>query len=109
MYQQLFSILALSTLCVSAVPASVAERDTPLSFITEYSDGSCDNVVYRVDTGGSGTYNCFPVCADTGPISVTGSGCATVTWSTTDCQGSSYLIHNSDCHSLPYGSVSVQC
>lgn len=106
---QLFSIIAFSALCVSAAPSRLQARDDPDSMIGMYSDNNCDNLVDEPVWGGPGTYSCFPVPQAVNSITVWGAGCLTTTWSGTNCRGSSYNIPDSNCHSLPYGSVSVQC
>ena len=103
------SIITLGALCVAAAPTSVDRRESDAS-LEFYSDSDCLNVVeHPVTSNIPGAYYCFVVTSPANSISVTVAGCSTVTWSGNNCEGSSYSIPDSNCHSLPYGSVSVQC
>ncbi|KAL3484709.1 hypothetical protein BJX62DRAFT_218357 [Aspergillus germanicus] len=74
-----------------------------------FSGDTCGVAQQSFSVAGTGVYRCVPVSAARRSIIVTGSGCTTTTWSGTDCSGSRYKIPDSDCHSVRYGSISVQC
>ncbi|PVI01418.1 hypothetical protein DM02DRAFT_502816, partial [Periconia macrospinosa] len=74
-----------------------------------FAGDTCNGATNQFSVSGSGSNRCVPVPAARRSISVTGSGCATITWSGTNCQGNSFKIPDSACHSVLYGSVSVQC
>ncbi|KAL2793067.1 hypothetical protein BJX66DRAFT_339126 [Aspergillus keveii] len=89
-------------------PAPLEARDDTAN-VRMFSGDTCGGAEQSFSVSGSGTYRCVPVSAARRSVLVTGSGCTTTTWSGTNCEGSRYKIPDSGCHSLLYGSVSVQC
>ncbi|KAH6655977.1 hypothetical protein BKA67DRAFT_657871 [Truncatella angustata] len=105
MYAMNAVILSILAAWASASPAVVPKAN--VANVNMYSGSSCGGSTqsFTVTDG----YRCQPVSGAKASISVSENGCATYTWSGTNCQGSSLHINGDQCTSVLFGSVSVQC
>jgi hypothetical protein len=96
---------------IEATTASTAAADATqdrTSNVHFWHGDTCNNSAGGANVVGSGSKRCVPV-KNVRSISASGSGCTVRTWSGNDCKGSNFRVPDSGCHSVLYGSVSIDC
>ncbi|KAI1075556.1 hypothetical protein F5B20DRAFT_559371, partial [Whalleya microplaca] len=86
-------------------PAALEDYE---AIVNVYCGNTCDHSVDSFFLVGAGASTCRPY-SNTHSIQATANNCKITTWSGNNCQGSSKVIPDSACLSVPFASVSIQC
>ena len=90
---------------IEAITGATRDHSSNVQF---WHGDICTDNAGTVSLVGSGSTRCIPV-NNARSISASGSGCTVKTWSGNNCRGGSFRVPDSGCHSVLYGSVSVNC
>ncbi|KAE8378031.1 hypothetical protein BDV26DRAFT_292633 [Aspergillus bertholletiae] len=104
-----------SSLSTTSSPTSTSSTATPSqtefgATVHMFANSTCGGTDDSFSVLNSNSQKCVVVPSDKRSIRVSqNQGCKVVTWSGSNCAGSSYRVLDTDCHSVLYAAVSVDC
>ncbi|KAE8357648.1 hypothetical protein BDV27DRAFT_138968 [Aspergillus caelatus] len=97
----------------STTSTSTSVKPTQTDFgatVHMYANNTCGGTDDSFSVLNSSSQKCVVVPSDKRSIRVSqNDGCKVVTWSGSNCAGSSYRVPDTDCHAVLYAAVSVDC
>ncbi|KAE8400089.1 hypothetical protein BDV37DRAFT_258580, partial [Aspergillus pseudonomiae] len=107
------STTSTSTTSTSTTSTSTTASPTKTNFgatIHMFANDTCGGTDDSFSVLNSSSQKCVVVPSNKRSIQVSqNDGCKVVTWSGSNCAGSSYTVPDTDCHAVLYAAVSVDC
>ncbi|KNG91233.1 hypothetical protein ANOM_000291 [Aspergillus nomiae NRRL 13137] len=102
-----------STTLTNTTSTSTTASPTETNFgatIHMFANDTCGGTDDSFSVLNSNSQKCVVVPSNKRSIQVSqNDGCNVVTWSGSNCAGSSYIVPDTDCHAVLYAAVSVDC
>ncbi|OGM47138.1 hypothetical protein ABOM_003961 [Aspergillus bombycis] len=107
------STTSTSTTSTSTTSTSTTASPTQTNFgatVHMFANDTCGGTDDSFSVLNSSSQKCVVVPSNKSSIRVSqNDGCKVVTWSGSNCAGSSYRVPDTDCHAVLYAAVSVDC